>query len=141
VPYARLYNAKGNLNGAADFRAASQNCFETMRMNEFLSDQYAAAFVQHDMGSFFHIKQFKPHFLIAHNMMIGKMGKATYLNQQGVEVNIPSMGFFESGLQLNNLMQANSGGYGLAGYYRYGSYADANWKKNVAIKLTLSLLF
>jgi hypothetical protein len=141
VPYARLYNAKGNLNGAADFRAASQNCFETMRMNEFLSDQYAAAFVQHDMGSFFHIKQLKPRFLIAHNMMIGKLGKATYLNQQGIDVNMPSMGFFESGLQINNLMQANSGGYGLAGYYRYGSYSDANWKKNVAIKLTLSLLF
>ncbi len=140
VPYSRLFNGKGNLSGNADLRAASMNCFETMLMNQFTSDRFAALFIQHDLGSFFHIGQFKPSFMLVQNTMFGSLGKTNALNQNYVSVIAPSKGYFESGILLNNLVTYNTGGYGLGTFYRYGVYADKDWKKNITLKISLSIL-
>jgi hypothetical protein len=30
-------------------------------------------------------------------------------------------------------------GIGIGGFYRYGSYSDSDWKKNIVPKITLSV--
>ena len=141
VPYARLFNGKGNLTENADLRAVSMNCFETMRMNEFASDQFVSGFFHHDFGSFFKIKKFSPRFVIIQNILFGKMSGSNVLDQNGITFKQANKGFFESGLQINNLIVLNTGGYGIGGYYRLGNYASSKWKENLAVKLSLTFVF
>lgn len=141
VPYARLYNGKGNLSGNADLRAVSTNSFETMHMNEILTDRFASLFFQHHLGSFFHVGTYKPLFILVHNMMVGTLGNTNRSAQKIISFSVPEKGYFESGLLINNLVTLNTGGYGLGAYYRYGTYSDPNWKKNISLKLSLSVLF
>ena len=141
VPYARLFNGKGNLTENADLRAVSMNSFETMMMNEFASDAFVSGFFQHDFGSFFKIKNFSPRFVIVQNMLFGKISASNILNQREITFKQANKGYFESGIQINNLYVLNSAGYGIGGYYHWGNYASSDWKKNIALKLSLSLSF
>jgi len=141
VPYARLFNGKGNLTENADLRAVSMNSFETMMMNEFASDAFVSGFFQHDFGSFFKIKNFSPRFVIVQNMLFGKISASNILNQREITFKQANKGYFESGMQINNLYVLNSAGYGIGGYYHWGNYVSSDWKKNIALKLSLSLSF
>ena len=139
VPYARLFNGRGNLKGGkASSRLAGENNFETMQMNEFLSDRYAAIFFRHNLGPLFKIKEFKPEFVLAHNALFGTLKNPK--NHQFIDFKIPNIGFYEAGFHLNNLITFSSGGYGISAFYRYGPYTSPIFKNNIALKLTLSLL-
>jgi hypothetical protein len=138
VPYSRLFNGRANYSPNDRLKVASINAFETMRMNEFISDQYAALFFRHDLGEFFKIKKFSPTFLVAFNTLFGSLKNPE--QHHGVVFTQPSKGYYETGLHINNLIRLTTGGYGLAGYYRFGRYAYSDWKSNLTIKLTLSLM-
>ena len=43
-------------------------------------------------------------------------------------------GLFESGIQLNNLLE--SFGLGVGAFYRYGAYQKEDWEDNIAVKIT-----
>lgn len=141
VPYGRLFTARGNLNNAETFRVASGNSFETLVMNAFLSDRFASAFFLHDLGPFFKIADFQPSFALALNALIGDLRNPA--QHQQINFSVPRSGYFEAGLLLNNLLtlQSSGTGYGIGGFYRFGAYSDKDWKKNVIIKITLSLPF
>jgi hypothetical protein len=139
VPYARLFNGRGNFKGGkASLRLAGENNFETMQMNEFLSDRYFAIFFRHNLGSFFKIEDFKPEFVVANNVLFGTLKNPNY--HQFIDFKIPNKGFYEAGIQINNLINFSTGGYGISAFYRYGPYSSPIFKNNIAIKLTLSLL-
>ena len=139
VPYSRLFNGRGNQENSFRLAVASVNCFETMGMNEFLTDRYAAFFFQQDFGPLFSIKKFKPSFGVVFNSMAGTLKNPSF--QKGITFKVPEKGFFETGLLINNLLTMNGGGYGIGGFYRLGQYASANWKNNIALKLMLSVVF
>lgn len=139
IPYSRLFNGRGNFRGGkANLRLAGENNFETMLMNEFLSDRYFAIFFRHNLGTLFKIEDFKPEFVLAHNVLFGTLKNAS--NHQFIDFKIPNKGFYEAGFQINNLITFNSGGYGISAFYRYGPYTSPVFKNNIALKLTLSLL-
>ena len=73
--------------------------------------------------------------------MYGKMSESNVLNQKEITFKQANKGYFESGIQINNLLVLNTGGYGIGGYYRLGNYASSEWKKNLAVKLSLTLNF
>jgi hypothetical protein len=50
-------------------------------------------------------------------------------------------GYFESGIQLDNLLVSGISGIGLGVYYRYGYYSLPERADNLAIKLTTSFSF
>jgi hypothetical protein len=50
-------------------------------------------------------------------------------------------GYFESGIQMDNLVVSGISGIGLGVYYRYGTYALPNATENIAIKLSTSFSF
>lgn len=141
LPYAKLFNARGNLRKTADLNVSSDNAFETVLMNEFVSDKYASLFFNHDLGPFFKIKKFSPSFILIQNSMIGTISATNASNQNGIAIRSPKAGIHEAGLLIKNLITLSTGGYGIGAYYRYGATADTNWKKNIQVKLNVGILF
>lgn len=136
IPYGLLYNNHGSF--IKGFTISPDNAFETMGTNEFASDQFAAVFISHNFGRIFPLnKKFNPEFMLVHNAGWGTLKHPDYF------FNIPiatiDKGFFESGLRINKLIKNGITGMGIGTYYRYGAYAFPDWKKNLAVKLTLSM--
>lgn len=135
LPYCNLYNGIGSYR---QFTIAAPNSFTTMRMNEFLSNRYAALFFTHSFGKLLlRVKKFAPEFAVATNFCIGDLNNAN----KHFNVNIRTLrkGYIESGLLINNILNTGFYGLGIGAYYRYGSYAFPEFKNNIAYKFTLTL--
>ena len=110
-------------------------------MNEFLSDRYVYLFYTHDFGKLlWRGRKFSPGFALATNVGFGWLEHPEY--HKNVTFNIMDQGYFESGIQINNLLNM-SGFYtfGLAVYYRYGYYHLPKTSDNFAYKLTVMFPF
>jgi len=133
LPYCNLFNGIGSYR---QFTIEAPNSFSTMRMNEFLSNRYAALFFTHSFGKLLlRMKKFAPEFAIATNVCIGDLNNAD--KHFNVDIQTLRKGFIESGLQINNLLSTGLYGIGVGAYYRYGYYAMPTFKENIAYKFTL----
>ncbi len=138
VPYTNLYYAEGSrYNVNSDLGLSVNNTFNTMRIDEFISDKFANIFISHDFGSLlFSTKSWKPQLLITtaigwgNNSRIGELQNETFAKKM-------NKGFYESGIQINNILST----YGVGIYYRYGPYALTkeinNWAFKISIKFNL----
>ena len=137
LPYSVLYNGVGSFSRTTN-GIVSGNSFQTMRMNEFLSDIYGSFFLRHNFGRFiYRFKKFQPSIAIEHNMGWGKLN-SRYVHRN-ISLNTMERGYFESGFVLDNLIRSGVTGLGVGCYYRYGYYSFSQTKDNLAIKLSLSL--
>ncbi len=136
LPYFELYNGHASYY---DFTVETANSFATMRMNEFLSDQFVAVYFRQDFGSLlFKTKKFKPKMLFISSLAFGSLAKPSL--QQGIDFRTMEKGYFESGILINNIIKsANIIGLGFGVYYRYGPYAFANTADNFAYKLSFTI--
>lgn len=139
VPLMRLYTGRSNLLQKDNLKVSSFNAFETMLMNEITCNQYAALFLQQDLGSFFRIKNWSPAFSLVQNTFFGKLTNPHW-HQPSVGSDARN-GYFEAGLKISDLIRYNVGSYGAGGFYRFGSFAHADWKKNIFVKLNVGLSF
>jgi len=136
IPYTMLYNNKGSLYGK--YNLSANNTFETMGLNEFASSQYAALFLNHNIGRFLKIrKKFNPEIELVHSMGIGSMDNA--LNIYNVSVTSLEKGYFESGMRVLHLFKNGISTYGIGVFYRYGPYQKPTPIDNLAIKLVLGI--
>lgn len=135
LPYFELYNGHASYY---DFTVESANSFATMRMNEFLSDQFVAVYLRQDFGSLlFKTKKFKPEILIMTSFGIGKLENPDL--QQEIDFKTMEKGYIESGVLFNSLIKsANIIGLGFGVYYRYGAYSFSNTWDNFAYKLSFT---
>jgi len=135
IPYTLLFNARGN---TADFSLFSEGSFETMGLNEFLSDQYIAFNWSHHI---YHLTgkghQFRPELVLVNNAIIGSLKNPE--KHLGVDINSLEKGYFESGLLINELLRMNFSGFGLGVFYRYGYYAMPDQRDNLYFKLSLTV--
>ena len=141
LPLTSLYSMRGIFD--PDLSIASSYSFETMSPNEFFADQYFNAFFRHDFGSLlFKTEEFKPQLLLVSSFAIGSLKEPS--RHQNFDFKSLEKGFFESGIQLNNIYRIKyiyDGiyfGFGVGAYYRYGAYANPEFKDNIAVKLTTS---
>lgn len=135
LPYCNLYNGIGSYR---QFTIEAPNSFTTMRMNEFLSNRYAALFFTHSFGKLLlRVKKFAPEFAIATNFCIGDLNNGN--KHFNVDLKTLRKGYIESGLLINNIINTGFYGLGVGAYYRYGSYAFPHFKDNIAYKLTLTM--
>lgn len=134
VPYFKLYN--GN-EAYSNFSIETINSFATMRMNEFLSSQFFAAYFRQDLGSLLlKTKKFKPTIELITHFAIGNIDKPQ-LNSQ-IAFKTLEKGYWESGIMVNNIFkQINIIGYGFGIYYRYGAYALPTTKENLAYRFSI----
>lgn len=142
LPYSFLYNGRGSnriISGTQVLGISVANTFETMGLNEFVSNEYAALFLSHNFGSLLFRKgKFKPELVLVNNMMWGR------LNNAGNHFNIPiktlEKGYFESGAIINNIFTCGFTGLGIGVFYRYGAYNSGNALNNMAFKLSATLV-
>lgn len=135
LPYCNLYSGNGSYR---QFTIAAPGSFATMRMNEFLSDRYAALYYTHSFGKLlFRIKKFTPEIAVATNFCIGDLKNLS--KHYNVDFSKLNKGYIESGLLINNILSTGFYGLGVGAYYRYGSYAFPSFKENIAYKFTFSI--
>lgn len=137
VPFYRLYNGKGSYR---NFSIEAANSFATMRMSEFVSDEFVSLFFRHNFGSLlFRRGNFRPEVVFASNAGFGR------LSNPGSHVNIPvrslDKGYYESGLMINSIIKQLFVGYGFGVFYRYGPYSYNRTIDNFAFKLTFNINF
>jgi hypothetical protein len=134
LPYFMLYNGHGSYYG---FDVETANSFATMRMNEFLSDEFFSIHFRQDFGSLlFKTKKFQPEVVLTTSYGFGQLEKPEL--HQNIEFNTLEKGYFESGMLINYLFkQLNVIGYGVGVFYRYGPYSFSNNSDNFAYKFTI----
>jgi hypothetical protein len=148
LPYAKLYTGIANMtNGSVQqryFAIADRHSFETMRVNEFLSDRYMQFLFRQDLKTLlFRRNNFAPHIELVTRAAWGD------LRNPELHLNLPTArlnhGFFESGFEVNRLYSSKIGGFesalGLGFYYRYGANSLVGFENNFALKFTSKFIF
>ena len=136
LPYTLLYNARATYSNIG---IASFGVFETMRVNEFISDEYVGLFFRHNFGTFMKKGSFAPELLIAHNSGWGNINNTDL--HEGINFEVMDKGFHESGILINKLLVSTFSGVGIGLYHRYGHYAFDEMNRNFAVKLTSTIVF
>ncbi len=139
VPITEMYFGRAGYNDK-NISLVTPFAFETMRFNEFSGNEYAALFFRHDFASLLYkTKKWKPQILLITNIYISKLSNP--LLHKVLPLQPANKGFYESGVQVNNIFNINFSGYGLGIFYRYGAYSNIDVAKNIAIKLSFSFAF
>ena len=130
-PIMELFNGYGSFAGTFTLNAPFS--FATMRLNEFAAANFTAVHFRHDFSSWLFPEKIKniPGIIIAQNMGIGQLN-----NEYLIKYNLSDYrkGFFESGVELNNLFRMGYLSWGVGVYYRYGPYQFNSVHDNFAYK-------
>jgi hypothetical protein len=138
VPYTMLYNVRATYMASWESRVAVDNTFETMRVNEFLSNRYVDVFLSHDFQSFlYRSKKFNPFLKLVTNLGWGNLDNIS--SHYNFPFKIMDKGYYESGLEINNLIKIPFTSLGVGAYYRYGPYAFSAPIDNFVAKITLHI--
>jgi hypothetical protein len=137
VPLSHLYSVSpNNLDREAILSRitfSNKTSFETMYFNEFYSDRYSLFQLKHYFNKLQISKSIKPILILGSKVAFG--GFSHTENHQGIAFKTMNRGFYESGLELQNIFK----GFGLSTYYRYGPYQLEKFDRNFAIKLSFTL--
>ncbi|AOW11268.1 DUF5686 family protein [Flavobacterium gilvum] len=137
LPLPQLYSiSPNNLNQETIFQRitfAGKNSFETMFFNEFFSSEYVSFQFKHGFKRIYLLKKIKPAIDFVTRMAWGNIKNPE--NHIGIDFKPMNKGFFESGLEFNQIFN----GFGIGSYYRYGPNHLSDFKDNIAVKLTFIL--
>ena len=138
APMPFLYNLRGINN--PHFPVAGSNVFETMKPDEFLADRYVSFHLKHSFGALLlRTKHFRPRPAIVSSVAFGDLSHPE--NHQGLDFKPLREGYYESGLQVDNLLKFGFSSFGVGAYYRYGPYALPDAGDNFVVKLTAGYAF
>ena len=137
IPACNLFDGHGSYR---EFTVFSPFSFATMRMNEFLSNGYAALYLYHDFEDLLikGRKWFHPEFAIAQNIGFGFLEHPehySFFRPDGPRE--MSLGYYESGLLINNIMKISFLEIGGGVFYRWGPYSFPAAHDNFAYKISL----
>ncbi|MCX6281942.1 MAG: DUF5686 family protein [Bacteroidetes bacterium] len=140
IPACNLYYGDATYRMFALF---APNTFGTMRMNEFLSNSYASLFIYHDFG---HLllkgrKWFHPEFALAQNIGFGWLDHKDHYAYQDPLPKEMNLGYYESGLLINNIVNLKLYTIGIGAFYRWGPYGFDNVGDNFAYKISIIFPF
>lgn len=116
---------------------AVANSFETMAPSSFYHQRQAALFLRMNFNALkTKAKWNEPQFGLHH-----ALGYGTNNGSMNHSFTIAAMdkGYTEAGVFINGLYLNGFTAVGIGGFYRYGYYADKDWKKNVVPKLCLTV--
>lgn len=115
--------------------------FQTMDLYEFLSDRFVHLFFKHNFEShLLKIKNWKPEISVIQNVGFGMLDQPEI--HQLIDFQTMEKGYYETGLQIDNLLRFNYFnlmylGVGMGVYYRTGAYAFDDYKENLAYRFRL----
>lgn len=137
LPYFKLYEGYG-----ADGAAVAHNRFETMVINEFISDRYFNFFITYELTKLYfrHYPKFRPTIEIDYNFGIGSLEHPEY--HEEVSFNTLEHGYHEVGFSLKSIVAVNimsvKMGLGFGNYFRVGYYKYDDLKDNYFGKFLLT---
>ncbi|MDD2386965.1 MAG: DUF5686 family protein [Bacteroidales bacterium] len=135
IPYGEMYYGTGSYSWLN-----IDNSFNTMRINEFISDRFASVYFRHDFGSLlFKTPKWQPKIVIVSAAGWGDNTRITNSDNTDFAKTM-NKGYFESGIQLNQILKMSFNGFGLGVYYRYGPYSRTKEIENWAFKLNLTFV-
>ncbi len=140
IPYGQLFTGEGSYS--QNISIEIKNYFQTVRLYEFLSDQYVSLLFAHSFESLlFRAGKFRPHITISQNIGWGRLSHPEY--HRFVDFKTKEKGLYESGIQFDNLLKINYLnvaylGFGLGAYCRYGPYASNQFGDNLAYKFSMT---
>lgn len=119
------------------------NSFGTMRSNEFLSSKYASLYLYHDFGYllFKGRKWFHPEFALTQNIGFGWLDHPENYDYISIKPREMNLGFYESGLLINNLVNLKIYTIGIGAFYRWGPYSFEAVGDNFAYKISMIFPF
>lgn len=140
VPACNLFYAPGSYRL---FTVYAPYTFSTMHSNEFLSNKYASLFIYHDFGYllFKGKKWFHPEFALSQNIGFGWLDDPERYAYNSINPREMNLGYYESGLLINNLVNLRVYTVGIGAYYRWGPYSFDNVSDNFAYKISLIFPF
>lgn len=137
TPYLKMYTPKSNYD---DVSLYSPNSFETIRPNEFLNGLIIGVHHRHNFGSVeTGIKWIKPDFNWVNSFGIGWLRNPE--RHTGLKIQDMSMGYYETGVVIDDIIKVNLIGIGGGVFYRYGPYAFSNQIDNLAFKISMKIGF
>ncbi|MFO8055464.1 MAG: DUF5686 family protein [Bacteroidales bacterium] len=125
--------------GSSDnFNVDCPGSFNTMDINEFGANTYAAVFLEHDFKKhLFRSQYFQPSLKLRTSVLWGSRGASDY--HANISYKSPEKGYFESGLLIDELFKSSFSSVGLGFYYRYGPYNQGKLLDDLAVKLVIGL--
>lgn len=137
APYPFLYDLRGSYSTRTPVGVS--NTFETMRPNEFLADRYATVHLRHSFGNLLYEgKKFKPVPVIVFNAGWGALSRPE--RHRGYSFTPMTDGYYEAGLQIDNLLRMGFTGIGVGAFYRMGPNSLPDAMDNLAVKATIGLV-
>ncbi len=137
-PITDWFHGYGSNSGA--FTLLPHYSFATMGLNEFSADQYAILHIRHNFGAGFIPSYYfiRPELAIAQNIGVSSL-QEKYANETGATDF--RRGYYETGIELNKILNSNFMGVGFGTYYRYGPYRFSTNALNFAYKITVNFKF
>lgn len=137
TPLTHLYSTQPNSRDKETIlgrmRFAGKNSFETMYFNEFFSSQYVIFQAKHGWRKFPVYGKIKLAPVLVTRAAWGKFENRG--QHTGVEFNTMEKGYFESGMELNEIYKF----IGITAFYRYGPYHLPDFSKNIAVKISINI--
>jgi len=135
APATEWFNGYGSY--ASAFTLLAPYSFATMRLNEFSADQFASLHIRHSFGSGFIPPRsiIRPELVLTQNMGVGSLQEKYSAATGAIDF---KSGFYESGIELNRILNTSFIGLGFCTYYRYGPYSLETSNLNFAYKFSLS---
>ncbi len=131
APVTELFNLYGTNSGK--FEVYCTESFNTMHPDEFFCDRFGALYLSHNFRNLLmDFKKFHPEIILVTNIALGNFIETQKLRNSKAQ-NI----YCESGIVVDNIIQAGISKIGLAAFYRYGPYSYDNAKENFVIKICL----
>jgi len=111
------------------------NSFLTVRMNEFVSDQYIYGFISQDFGKLlFRTKFFSPSLTLALHGAFGSLRNNEFHRNRMVVA--PTRGLFEGGVVVDNIVRFSLYSFGTAVFYRFGYYTLPKIQDNFSVNIS-----
>lgn len=137
-PYHLLFNPTGTYKPIQKLTVFSMDGFETMKLNEFLSDKFSSLHFRYRFPKpIINGKKFRPLISVTNSMIMGKFESSQ--NHQNLNYSALNKIYTESGIVIDNLLKSGFSGFGIGAFYRWGEYQLPNNKENFAIKISLSI--
>jgi hypothetical protein len=141
LPYTMLFNGRGSYqDGLGVF---NRNSFQTMQVNEYISDRFIYAFLIHNFGRLkINSTLFRPEFKICQSIGFGSLSNP--IQHFNVPFKTMEKGYFESGLLLDNILCYKAAnmfymGFGVGVFMKYGPNAEPDLINNFAINLSINI--
>jgi len=140
IPVCNLYYAPASYRLVTLY---APNSFGTMRSNEFLSSKYASLYLYHDFGYllFKGKNWFHPEFALSQNIGFGWLDHRENYTYNSIDPREMNLGYYESGLLVNNLINLGIYTIGIGAFYRWGPYSFEKTGDNFAGKVTMIFPF